>query len=54
MSFLARLFGGVSAQSSSVAKDRLSLIIASQRGSQALENVDMAKLQQDVMAIIQK
>jgi len=54
MSFLARLFGGSSGPSSSIAKDRLSLIIASQRGSQALENVDMAALQKDVMAIITK
>jgi cell division topological specificity factor MinE len=37
-----------------VAKDRLSLIIASQRGSQALEHVNMSALQADIMAIIQK
>ena len=39
--------------SGNIAKERLSLIIASQRGSSMLENVDMNLLQKDVMMIVQ-
>mmetsp|Transcript_14822 Transcript_14822/g.20928 ORF Transcript_14822/g.20928 Transcript_14822/m.20928 type:complete len:108 (+) Transcript_14822:190-513(+) len=38
----------------SVAKDRLSLILASQRGSELLAGVDMEALQKDVMIVVQK
>ena len=69
MSFLAKLFGMASSSSSaalpalssaassasgSVARERLSLIIASQRGSSMLENVNMNKLQSDVMEIVRQ
>ena len=37
----------------SVAKDRLSVILASQRGSELLQGVDMAALQRDVLAVVQ-
>lgn len=38
----------------SVAKDRLSVILASQRGSELLQGVDMDALQQDVLKVVQK
>lgn len=37
----------------SVAKERLSVILASQRGSELLEGVDMEALQQDVLKVVQ-
>ncbi|GMI28365.1 hypothetical protein TrRE_jg11300, partial [Triparma retinervis] len=40
--------------SGSVAKERLSLIIASQRGSNMLQGVDMTRLQTDVMEIVKR
>ena len=36
----------------SVAKERLSVILASQRGSELLEGVNMDALQQDVMEVV--
>jgi len=36
----------------SVAKDRLSVILASQRGSELLQGVDMDALQQDVLKVV--
>lgn len=36
----------------SVAKDRLSVILASQRGSEMLQGVDMNALQQDVLKVV--
>lgn len=61
MSFLGKIgkmLGG-NAQSTaatttarSVAKERLSVILASQRGSELLEGVDMEALQQDVLGVV--
>jgi septum formation topological specificity factor MinE len=39
--------------SRSVARERLSVILASQRGSDLLEGVDMEALQKDVMDVVQ-
>lgn len=40
--------------SSTVARDRLSVILASQRGSELLAGVDMEALQRDVLEVVQK
>ncbi|KAL3794199.1 hypothetical protein HJC23_012906 [Cyclotella cryptica] len=40
--------------SRSVARERLSVILAAQRGSNLLEGVDMEALQKDVMEVVQK
>eukprot|EP00956_Cyclotella_meneghiniana_P000754 scaffold816_cov43-Cyclotella_meneghiniana.AAC.4 len=40
--------------SRSVARERLSVILASQRGSDLLDGVDMEALQKDVMDVVQK
>uniref|UniRef100_A0A6V2MVC0 Uncharacterized protein n=1 Tax=Ditylum brightwellii TaxID=49249 RepID=A0A6V2MVC0_9STRA len=64
MSFFTKIgkfFGGSAAavaessatKSRSVARDRLSVILASQRGSELLEGVDMELLQRDVMEVVQ-
>jgi hypothetical protein len=61
MSFLGkigRMLGGKQAVVSgtsarSVAKERLSVILASQRGSELLEGVDMEALQRDVLKVVQ-
>lgn len=39
--------------SRSVARERLSVILASQRGSDLLDGVDMEALQKDVMEVVQ-
>ena len=61
MSFLGKIgkiFTGAAAAPStssstrSVAKERLSVILASQRGSELLEGVDMDALQRDVMQVV--
>ena len=39
--------------SRSVAKERLSVILASQRGSELLQGVDMDALQKDVLEVVQ-
>lgn len=39
--------------SRSVARERLSVILAAQRGSNLLEGVDMEALQKDVMEVVQ-
>mmetsp|Transcript_12623 Transcript_12623/g.18420 ORF Transcript_12623/g.18420 Transcript_12623/m.18420 type:complete len:114 (+) Transcript_12623:212-553(+) len=65
MSFFTKIgkfFGGSAAavakssatKSRSVARDRLSVILASQRGSELLEGVDMELLQRDVMEVVQR
>mmetsp|Transcript_12269 Transcript_12269/g.17674 ORF Transcript_12269/g.17674 Transcript_12269/m.17674 type:complete len:110 (+) Transcript_12269:77-406(+) len=61
LSKLSTLFGQSSANavssataSRSVARERLSVILASQRGSEILDNVDMAKFQNDVMEVVRK
>jgi septum formation topological specificity factor MinE len=41
-----------SASARSVAKERLSVILASQRGSELLEGVDMDALQRDVLEVV--
>jgi septum formation topological specificity factor MinE len=41
------------ASSRSVARERLSVILASQRGSDLLDGVDMEALQKDVMDVVQ-
>ena len=46
----ANTAGGSSARS--VAKERLSVILASQRGSELLQGVDMEALQQDVLQVV--
>jgi len=51
---LSSLFSQSSSTSGSVAKERLSLIIASQRGSNMLAGVDMGRLQADVMDIVKR
>ena len=61
MSFLnkiGKLIGGASSApaasaSRSVAKERLSVILAAQRGTHLLEGVDMEALQRDVMEVVQ-
>ena len=58
MSFLAKLVGGqatsaAKSASRSVAKDRLSVILASQRGSELLEGVCMEELQKDVLRVVE-
>jgi hypothetical protein len=45
--------GAATASSRSVARERLSVILASQRGSDLLEGVDMEALQKDVMDVVQ-
>jgi len=40
--------------SRSVAKERLSVILASQRGSELLQGVDMDALQKDVLEVVQR
>lgn len=37
----------------SVAKDRLSVILASQRGSELLANINYEALQKDVLAVVE-
>lgn len=62
MSFInkiGKLISGSSAApaasaSRSVAKERLSVILAAQRGTHLLEGVDMEALQRDVMDVVQK
>ncbi|KAL7553143.1 hypothetical protein ACHAWF_017616 [Thalassiosira exigua] len=62
MSFLnkiGKLIGGrtsapAATASRSVAKERLSVILAAQRGTHLLEGVDMEALQRDVMEVVQK
>lgn len=60
MSFInkiGKIFGTSSATtasaSRSVAKERLSVILAAQRGTHLLEGVDMEALQRDVMEVVQ-
>jgi hypothetical protein len=61
MSFInkiGKIFGAsssapVATASRSVAKERLSVILAAQRGTHLLEGVDMEKLQKDVMEVVQ-
>lgn len=62
MSFLSRvakIFGAATSSapvaasaSRNVARERLSVILASQRGSELLAGVDMDKLQQDVLNVV--
>mmetsp|Transcript_6291 Transcript_6291/g.9137 ORF Transcript_6291/g.9137 Transcript_6291/m.9137 type:complete len:108 (+) Transcript_6291:257-580(+) len=40
--------------SKSIAKERLSVILASQRGSELMDGVDMDALQQDVLEVVQR
>lgn len=62
MSFLGKItkmFGNsqgtaVTSSARSVAKERLSVILASQRGSELLDGVDMEALQRDVLKVVQK
>eukprot|EP00567_Pseudictyota_dubia_P005437 CAMPEP_0197438382 /NCGR_PEP_ID=MMETSP1175-20131217/5400_1 /TAXON_ID=1003142 /ORGANISM="Triceratium dubium, Strain CCMP147" /LENGTH=115 /DNA_ID=CAMNT_0042968101 /DNA_START=221 /DNA_END=568 /DNA_ORIENTATION=+ len=41
-------------KSRSVARERLSVILASQRGSELLAGVDMEALQKDVLAVVER
>ena len=41
-----------SAATRTIAKERLSVILASQRGSELLEGVDMDALQRDVLQVV--
>ena len=58
MSFLSRIFNitppSVKSASATKAKERLSLIIAHQRGSNLLAGVNVQQLQADVMKIVQQ
>lgn len=54
--FLFKVFGGASGAGTAtraIAKDRLSVILASQRGSELLEGVDLEALQRDVLKVVQ-
>jgi len=59
MSFLSRIMNSGSKATAakgstrSVAKERLGVILASQRGSNLLAGVDMDDLQRDVMEVVQ-
>lgn len=44
---------GSAIKTRSVAKDRLSVILASQRGTELMAGVDMEALQKDVMVVVQ-
>ena len=55
---IGRMLGGPATAASptksrSVAKDRLSVILATQRGSELLQNVDMELLKNDVMEVFE-
>ncbi|KAH7473909.1 hypothetical protein PRIC1_015048 [Phytophthora ramorum] len=53
--WLASLFGEAEhASSKSVAKERLQIILAHQRGSQVLAGVDLAALQQELLECVQR
>jgi cell division topological specificity factor MinE len=55
--WLASLFGEAehaSTSSKSVAKERLQIILAHQRGSQVLAGVDLAALQQELLECVQR
>nr|AKB90677.1 mitochondrial MinE [Stygiella incarcerata] len=62
MGFLSKLFGGGKStavaesvvKSASVAKDRLHIILASQRALHRLEHLNVADLQSEIMNTIQK
>ena len=56
MSVLLKIFGGASSATSAsrmIAKDRLSVILASQRGSELLEGVNLEELQRDVLKVVE-
>ena len=56
MSVFMKILGkgsGAAPASRKIAKDRLSVILASQRGSEILENVNLVELQKDVLAVVQ-
>ncbi|OQS05154.1 hypothetical protein THRCLA_20704 [Thraustotheca clavata] len=44
----------VNASAKTIAKERLQIILAHQRGSQALAGVDLAKLQEELLACVQR
>ena len=60
MSFLSKIFGSASSNATAVAapssrqraKERLSVILASQRGSDLLAGIDMELFQKDVMEVV--
>jgi len=59
LSKISSLFGSSSAStaissnaSRSMARERLSVILASQRGSEILQGVDMVNFQKDVMEVV--
>lgn len=52
--FAGRQTAAATAETRSVAKDRLSVILASQRGSELLQGVDMDAFQKDVMEVVKK
>ena len=56
MSVFLKLFGRGSAAGSAsraIAKDRMSVILAAQRGSELLEGVNVEEMQRDVLAVVQ-
>ena len=60
MSVLTKIFGGggssskvAKAASRTIAKDRLSVVLAAQRGSELLENVNMEEMQRDVLKVVE-
>lgn len=54
MSLFKTLFGGRQASSASVAKDRLSLIIARERGAHSTALDFLPQMQQELLAVIAK
>mmetsp|Transcript_14773 Transcript_14773/g.43144 ORF Transcript_14773/g.43144 Transcript_14773/m.43144 type:complete len:109 (-) Transcript_14773:475-801(-) len=63
MSFLTKLGNAISGTAApaaakkatrAVARERLSVILASQRGSELLAGVDMEALQKDVLAVVER
>eukprot|EP00644_Phytophthora_capsici_P016147 jgi/Phyca11/548345/estExt2_Genewise1Plus.C_PHYCAscaffold_280307 len=52
--WLASLFGEAEQTSKTVAKERLQIILAHQRGSQVLAGVDLAALQQELLQCVQR
>ncbi|CAH0473627.1 unnamed protein product [Peronospora belbahrii] len=54
--WLASLFGDLehSSSSKSVAKERLQIILAHQRGSQVLAGIDLIALQQELLECVQR
>lgn len=54
MSLINRIFGSAQKTTTrAVAKDRLSVILSSQRTTELFENINMEDLQRDVLEVVQ-